>query len=254
MIDLAVEIDKIDKTGMLAFAEGLEKKQFTKAQIADLSFIGKDFFDFGALKKKFQSEILKKGVEELEHIKEVITGAFNIESKIKFDVSLARGLNYYTGTIIEVKVDIEKCKSEFTSSICGGGRYDDLTGIFGLPNISGVGISFGADRIYDVIEELNCFPQGVTGSTKVMFVNFGEKEAQYCLPLAAELRKNRISTEVYPDAAKFKKQMGYADDKKIAYVVFVGADEMEKGLVKLKNMTSGEEKEIKSDELIKHIV
>ena len=126
--------------------------------------------------------------------------------------------------------------------------------IFGLPNVSGVGISFGADRIYDVIEELGKFPQGVTSSTKVMFVNFGEMEALYCLPLVATLRKNNISTELYPDAAKFKKQMGYADDKKIAYVVFVGADEMQKGVLKLKNMTTGEEKEIKSDELIKHIV
>lgn len=253
MVELAIEIDKIDKIGLQAVLNNL-RTILPQSTEADFAFLGKDVKDLDSLKMHFTSEIFKKGVEELEQIRNVVKASFNIGSKVEFDVTLARGLNYYTGTIIEVKVDREKCKSEFTNSICGGGRYDDLTGIFGLPNISGVGISFGADRIYDVIEELRIFPADVTSSTKVMFVNFGEKEAMHCLPLVAELRKAGISTELFPDAAKFKKQMGYADNKKVAYVAFVGTDEMNKGVVKLRNMSTGEEKEIPSAQLIQHIV
>ena len=167
------------------------------------------------------------------------------------DISLARGLNYYTGSIFEVKVDKSRCKSEFTSSICGGGRYDDLTGIFGLPNVSGVGISFGADRIYDVLNELNLFPESVSASTKLLFVTFGETEQNYCLPLLAKVRKAGINSEIYPDAkAKMKKQMSYADDKKIPFVAIVGSDEMNNGLLSLKNMTSGEQTKATIDTII----
>lgn len=275
MIDIAVAIDKLEKIGEDGVKKELEEKGFSEEQINGLLFllIHKERIGDSTgtitinhlttvspihnlkikLKEKYglqqQPPIIENGLEELEDILD----KFPDKKNIKVDLSLARGLNYYTGAIIEVGVDPQS-GSQFTSSICGGGRYDDLTGIFGLPNVSGVGVSFGADRIYDVMEELGKFPKDVTGSTKVMFVNFGDKEAQYCLPFVAELRKNNISAELYPDAAKFKKQMGYADDKKIAYVAFVGGNEMEKGIVKLKNMTSGEEKEIKSDELIKHIV
>jgi histidyl-tRNA synthetase len=253
MLDIAIAIDKLDKIGEDGVKKELTEKGFSETQISDLQKMA-----FGGVKleslKSINSEKLKKGIEEMEYLLSAVEKSSKLNSVIDIDISLARGLNYYTGTIIEVKVDLQKSGSQFTGSICGGGRYDDLTGIFGLPNVSGVGISFGADRIYDVIEELNRFPQSVSSSTKVMFVNFGNNEAQYCLPLVSELRKNNISAELYPDAAKFKKQMGYADDKKIAYVVFIGGDEMSKGVLKLKNMTSGEEKEIKSDELIKYIV
>ncbi len=280
MIDIAVAIDKLDKIGDDGVRKELIDKGFDNARIdkllkiiLDKSIVSVGDFNFevshninesdarlAVLASKINSdgtfllpEVFVKGKNELGYIVHNVKKLVS-SIKIEVDLSLARGLNYYTGTIIEIQVDRSRCKSEFTSSICGGGRYDDLTGIFGLPNVSGVGISFGADRIYDVIEELNRFPQSVSSSTKVMFVNFGNNEAQYCLPLVSELRKNNISAELYPDAAKFKKQMGYADDKKIAYVVFIGGDEMSKGVLKLKNMTSGEEKEIKSDELIKHIV
>ncbi len=245
--EIATVIDKYEKIGGEGVAKELKEYDFSDAEINQLFRV---LFEGEAISQA----VFEEGNNEVNKIMTTCQKQLKITSKIEPDLSLARGLNYYTGSIIEVKVDRNKCKSEFTSSICGGGRYDDLTGIFGLPNISGVGISFGADRIYDVMEELNKFPEGVTGTTKVMFVNFGEKEAQYCLPIVADLRKENISTEFYPDAAKFKKQMSYANDKKIAYVVFVGADEMQKGVLKLKNMASGEEREISSGELIKHIV
>src|SRR6185312_6768655 len=168
-------------------------------------------------------------------------------------VSLARGLNYYTGTIIEVKIDTSKCASQFTSSICGGGRYDDLTGIFGLSDVSGVGISFGADRIYDVMEELKLFPENVSASTKVLLINFGEKEAQYCLKVLRDLHVAGISAELYPDDKKLNKQFEYADKRNIPYVVSIGQSEMERGVAKIKNMASGEQKEVSVNELKAHI-
>ncbi|MCK6650688.1 MAG: His/Gly/Thr/Pro-type tRNA ligase C-terminal domain-containing protein, partial [Bacteroidia bacterium] len=174
-------------------------------------------------------------------------------ANIELDITLARGLNYYTGAIFEVKVN--DSRSEFTSSITGGGRYDDLTGIFGLPNMSGVGISFGADRIYDVLLELNLFPESVTASTKLLFVTFGEDEQAYCLPLLSRVRKAGINAEVYPDAnAKMKKQMGYADDKKVPFVVIVGNDEMQSGQLAFKNMTSGEQKKLTIDQIIERLM
>jgi histidyl-tRNA synthetase len=157
---------------------------------------------------------------------------------------LARGLNYYTGIIIEAKAaDVQ------IGSICGGGRYDDLTGIFGLPEVSGVGISCGADRMYDVMSQLNLFPESVVASLQLLFVNFGKKEARYCLKLLELLRKKGISAELYPEAAKLKKQMSYADSKAIAYVALVGENEMKEGTVSLKNMRTGEQNAVRFEEL-----
>jgi histidyl-tRNA synthetase len=187
------------------------------------------------------SEIGKKGIEEVETL-------FSLTSNFELDITLARGLNYYTGTIIEVKA-----KDVQMGSICGGGRYDDLTGIFGLPNVSGVGISFGADRIYDVLEEKNLFPDFSNVSTKIMFVNFGNEEAKYCLKLLKQLRDDGINGELYPDAAKMKKQMSYADAKKIPFVALIGSEEMKTGEITIKNMSSGEQSKVTVDELL-HIL
>lgn len=257
MTDIAIAIDKLDKIGLEGVREELKSKNFSSAQIKDLERLvfagdgsGSGRMDELNTLKNEDSAILKKGINELEYLFDSVID----ESPLELDISLARGLNYYTGTIIEIKVDTDKCKSQFTSSIGGGGRYDDLTGIFGLKGMSGVGVSFGADRIYDVLEELGKFPADVTTSTQVMFVNFGENEAEHCLSLVSGLRKAGISAELFPDAAKFKKQMGYADTKKIAFVAFVGADEINKGVVKLRNMATGEEKEIPAGELSKHIL
>jgi histidyl-tRNA synthetase len=153
------------------------------------------------------------------------------------DISLARGLNYYTGTIIEVKA-----KDVPMGSICGGGRYDDLTGIFGLKGVSGVGISFGADRIYDVMNELNLFPEMIAATTKVLFVNFGAAEEKFCLPILSSLRESGIPAEIFPEAAKLKKQLDYANRKKIPYTVLVGENEMKEGMLTLKDMQTGEQK------------
>jgi histidyl-tRNA synthetase len=270
MIDIAIAIDKLDKIGKEGVTKEFIERGFSSEQVTKLSkavdvLIGirelnqtKKIDDILTTKALVDSEMYKEGEKELNFIFNIIDKIGDTGTKdnfmVEFDPSLARGLNYYTGTIIEIKVDTSKCKSEFISSIGGGGRYDDLTGIFGLKGMSGVGVSFGADRIYDVLEELDKFPKDVASSTKVMFVNFGDNEAKHCLTLVDKLRKAGISAELYPDAAKFKKQMAYADNKKIAYVVFVGADEINKGIVKLKNMASGEEKEILSGELEKHIV
>jgi histidyl-tRNA synthetase len=199
-----------------------------------------------------QPENIDKGANQLEYIFNSIRALnFDLSKKIEFDVSLARGLNYYTGTIVEVKAD--PSKSTFTGSICGGGRYDDLTGIFGLPDVSGVGISFGADRIYDVLEELNLFPNDIVASTKVLLINFGEKEAQYCLKVLKDLHKGGISAELYPDAKKINKQFEYADKKNIPYVVSIGEKEMESGRAALKNLQTKEQIEIPISDLITHL-
>ncbi|MEY4594571.1 MAG: hypothetical protein RIQ47_981, partial [Bacteroidota bacterium] len=155
---------------------------------------------------------------------------------------------YYTGSIIEVKVTDER--SAFKSSICGGGRYDDLTGIFGLPNVSGVGISFGADRIYDVLEEVNGFPDLSDASTRILFVNFGMQEAVFCLGLVRRLRNDGINAELYPDAAKMKKQLSYADAKQIPYAALIGSEEMSSGLLTIKNLSTGEQSKLTMDELL----
>jgi histidyl-tRNA synthetase len=165
---------------------------------------------------------------------------------LEFDPTLARGLDYYTGAIFEVKARV----GTLQSSICGGGRYDDLTGIFGLKNMSGVGISFGADRIYDVLLETNKFPADLGGSTKLLFANFGEAEAMHCLKLLRQVREAGIAAELYPDQVKMAKQFKYADDKGIPYVAIIGENELKQGIVTVKDMRTGEQKAIKQDELI----
>jgi histidyl-tRNA synthetase len=173
----------------------------------------------------------------------------SVTSQVSLDITLARGLNYYTGAIFEVQANA----GTLSSSICGGGRYDDLTGIFGLPNVSGVGISFGADRIFDVLNELNLYPDSVSASTKVMFVNFGAAEQAFCLPLLNSIRKAGVNAEIYPEAAKMKKQMGYADAKKIAWVVLVGSEEMNTGQLTVKNMQSGAQEKMTVEMLIEKL-
>ena len=169
-------------------------------------------------------------------------------AKIEFDVTLARGLNYYTGAIFEVKAN-----GVNMGSICGGGRYDDLTGIFGMNNMPGVGISFGADRIYDVLAELDLFPKTVDNRLELLFINFGETEADYCLKLVKEIRANGISCELYPSDAKMKKQMNYANDRDVKNIALVGQNEIDKGIIQFKNMESGEQVEVNLSELINQL-
>jgi histidyl-tRNA synthetase len=198
------------------------------------------------------SEIGLKGVEELR----TIFGLYNqsdvsdvSDFSVELDLCLARGLNYYTGAIFEVKaLDVQM------GSITGGGRYDNLTGIFGMPNVSGVGISFGADRIYDVLSELNLYPENLQSTTQLLFATFGAEELLYALRWAKTLREKGLCAEVYPEPTKMKKQMGYADAKKIPYVAIVGSDEMAEGKVMLKNMFTGEQKQVGLDELCVEVI
>jgi histidyl-tRNA synthetase len=252
IIDITVAIDKLDKIGADGVNKELQEKGVGEEAIKKLQPLLKPESRTRENITAFltSSEIAKQGLNEITEIGIKCKNLGIAEDKLQFDISLARGLNYYTGAIIEVKADA----GTLASSICGGGRYDDLTGIFGLPNVSGVGISFGADRIYDVLEELNRFPESVSASTKLLFVTFGEAELNYCLPLLAVVRKAGINSEIYPDAkAKMKKQMSYADDKKIPYVVIVGSDEMQNGLLSFKDMTSGEQTKIKIEDIIEKL-
>lgn len=250
LTDITVAIDKMDKIGLENVNAELREKGITEEAIAKLQPILDLQGDNEEKLEKLRS-ILKdsatglKGVEELtvvfDYIKEL-----GIGTEIKLDLTLARGLSYYTGAIFEVKaLDAE------IGSITGGGRYDDLTGIFGLKNMSGVGISFGADRIFDVMNQLDLFPKDNTTTTQILFVNFGSKEERYCLPLLKELRAAGINAEIYPEAAKMKKQMGYADKKGIPFVALVGETEMQEGVVSLKNMTTGEQTNVTVAELVK---
>jgi len=185
-----------------------------------------------------------KGIDEAKTLLNMVSKIF-LKNHVEYDFTLARGLNYYTGTIIEVQaLDVE------IGSICGGGRYDNLTGIFGLPGISGVGISFGADRIYDVMNQLNLFPEASSDSSVLLFANFGSKEAEYCLQLLAQLRKADIYAELFPDAIKIGKQITYASARKIPYVALIGENEMNAGQVTLKQLSTGEQKTISNQELI----
>ncbi|MBR7167203.1 MAG: ATP phosphoribosyltransferase regulatory subunit, partial [Bacteroidales bacterium] len=190
------------------------------------------------------SEIGQKGIAEMR----TLFGYINSNPTgcdIELDLTLARGLNYYTGAIFEVKA-----KNVSIGSISGGGRYDNLTGIFGMPDVSGVGISFGADRIYDVLTELNKFPSDLEQLTEALFINFGEKETEYCIRCAATMRKAGIKTEIYPDSAKMKKQMSYADNKKIPFVIFIGQSEIENNTVTIKNMADGKQETIDLNNLV----
>ncbi len=250
LIDITVAIDKLDKIGVEKVCDELRQKDVSEQAIEKLTpllTIQGDNNEVLAVVTDIvkDSEIGRKGIEELNYVLDTVKSIGLKNAKVEFLPSLARGLNYYTGAIFEVTAN-----NVNIGSICGGGRYDDLTSIFGLKDISGVGISFGADRIYDVLEELDLFPIEIASTTKVLFVNFGEQEAAHCLKLVKELRENGISSELFPDKAKMKKQMTYADNKSIPYVAMVGSNEMEKGLISLKNMESGEQKDVTIQDLI----
>lgn len=252
LTDITVAIDKMDKIGLENVNAELKEKGITDEAIAKLQPIlnlqGSNREKLERLKEVLHdSETGLKGVEELITVFNYIDSQ-QISTEIKLDLTLARGLSYYTGAIFEVKA-----KDTEMGSITGGGRYDDLTGIFGLKNVSGVGISFGADRIFDVMNQLELFPQDTTTTTKIMFVNFGVQEELYCLPILKALRENGINSEIYPDSVKMKKQMAYSDKKGIPYVAIVGENEMNTGTVALKNMLTGEQKNIEPKDLIKHL-
>ena len=250
MIDITVAIDKLDKIGVEAVKNELKERGLSDEQVEALQPIlnqesGIKNQDKLASLKEFLagSEIGLKGVEEMEEVFDLIE-ATDVKLNIELDLCLARGLNYYTGAIFEVKaLDAQ------IGSITGGGRYDNLTGIFGLPGVSGVGISFGADRIYDVLTELDLFPKALQSTTQVLFAAFGEAELAYALKWAKELRQAGKAVEVYPEPAKMKKQMSYADVKQIPFVAIVGGDEMAQNKVMLKNMTTGEQKLATLEEL-----
>jgi len=249
LIDITVAIDKIDKIGIDAVNRELADKGVSKSAIEQLQPIiqlqGANAEKLEILSKSLDaSEVGLKGIEEMRIIFDALETLGGLACEVELDLSLARGLNYYTGAIFEVKAnDMEM------GSICGGGRYDDLTGIFGLKNVSGVGVSFGADRIYDVMQHLNLFPDSLLVSSQVMFANFGDKEAAFCLPIMQRLRSVGISAELYPDAAKMKKQFDYANKKNIQYVVIVGEAEMQKGEVSIKNMATGNQETVKVSEV-----
>ncbi|NQU85250.1 MAG: histidine--tRNA ligase [Mariniphaga sp.] len=248
--DITVAIDKLDKIGLEKVNMELAEKGVSKEAIDKLQPIlhlsGNNTEKLSTLKNTLaQSETGLKGIEELDTFFNYIDSV-KINTNVELDLTLARGLNYYTGAIIEVKaIDAE------IGSICGGGRYDDLTGIFGLPGVSGVGVSFGAERIYDILTQSNSFPADALESTKLLFINFGEKEEKYCLDILSEVRKNGINAEIYPDRAKVKKQMNYANRKEIPFVVLAGESEMAQNKVTLKNMVTGEQQLVSSQELIK---
>jgi histidyl-tRNA synthetase len=259
IVDITVAIDKLDKIGVEGVNKELREKLVAESAITQLQplivFRGDNTQKISLLKSLLaQSEIGKKGIAEIEYIFELLAEGKNRSAICELDITLARGLNYYTGAIFEVKADPSRCATQFGSSITGGGRYDDLTGIFGLPNLSGVGISFGADRIYDVLLELNLFPDTVTASTQLMFAHFGEAEQRYCLSWLAEVRAAGISAELYPDTCKIKKQFDYANKKKIAYVAVVGTEEMKGETVMLKNMGDGTQQQLKLEQVIQLIL
>ena len=250
--DITVAIDKMDKIGLEKVNEEIASKGISEEAIAKLQPIlklsGSNAEKLEQLKVVLAaSEVGLKGVIELETIFGLCE-AMKVETKIDLDLTLARGLNYYTGAIFEVKaLDVEM------GSITGGGRYDNLTGVFGMEGVSGVGISFGADRIYDVLNTLNLYPETSIEQTQILFVSFGDKELMYCLPWLSTLRSNGINAEIYPEPAKMKKQMSYADNKRIPFVAIVGETEMNEGKVMLKNMKTGEQSLSTIDEVIQMI-
>lgn len=249
IVDITVAIDKLDKIGLDNVNAELASKGIPQEAIDKLQPIillsGTNEEKLETLKTVLAaSETGLKGVEESEFILKTIAG-LGIQSDVELDLTLARGLNYYTGAIFEVKaLDVQ------IGSISGGGRYDNLTGVFGMEGVSGVGISFGADRIYDVLNQLDLYPKDAVDGTQLLFVNFGEAEAAYVLPVLAKVRAAGIRAEIYPDSAKMKKQMGYANNKAIPFVAIVGENEMNEGKLTLKNMTTGEQSLVTPDELI----
>lgn len=252
IIDITVAIDKIDKIGLENVNAELAEKGLPLQAIDRLQPIlnltGTNSEKLEQIKKVLAtSEIGLKGVDEMETIFNWMA-PLHINTRVELDLTLARGLNYYTGAIFEVKaLDVE------IGSITGGGRYDDLTGIFGLPDVSGVGISFGADRIYDVMEQLDGYPKEADTTTQVFFVNFGEAEQAWCLPLIQKLRSTGISAEIYPEAAKLKKQMIYANSRNIPFVAMVGEEEMKNGRLTLKDMEKGSQDTLSQDELLERM-
>ena len=249
IVDITVAIDKLDKIGLENVNAELASKGIPQEAIDKLQPIillsGSNEEKLETLKSVLAaSEIGLKGVEESEFILKTIA-TLGIKSEVELDLTLARGLNYYTGAIFEVKaLDVQ------IGSISGGGRYDNLTGVFGMDGMSGVGISFGADRIYDVLNQLDLYPKEAVNGTQLLFVNFGEAEAAYVLPVLMQAREAGIRAEIYPDSAKMKKQMGYANSKNIPFVALVGETEMNEGKVTLKNMTTGEQTLVTPEELI----
>lgn len=250
--DITVAIDKMDKIGLEKVNEEIASKGISEDAIEKLQPIlklsGTNAEKLEQLKNVLaSSEIGLKGVEEMETIFNLCE-CMKVETRIELDLTLARGLNYYTGAIFEVKaLDVQ------IGSITGGGRYDNLTGVFGMEGVSGVGISFGADRIYDVLNQLNLYPETSTEHTQILFVTFGNKELMFSLPWLNTLRAHGINTEIYPEPAKMKKQMSYADNKSIPYVAIVGETEMAENKVMLKNMKTGEQKLVSLDEVIETI-
>jgi len=247
--DLTIALDKLDKIGPDKVKEELAECGFSRTAIDRLLPL---MVAGGKIKERFSmlesflndSKSGLKGIEEMRIIRDYLKG-LNLRNKFDFDVRLARGLNYYTGTIIEVAA------TDVTiGSLCGGGRYDDLTGIFGLPDISGVGVSFGADRIYDVMNELDLFPETIRSTTQVLFINFGAEESKYCFSILAIIRAHGFAAEIFPESAKLKKQMDYANRKNIPFVVLVGQDEIQSGQMKVKNMKTSEQKPLSVEDLI----
>ncbi len=249
IVDITVAIDKIDKVGLENVNKELLEKGLSQEAVARLEPI---LTLTGTTEEKLArlSEILagsEEGLKGIAELREVLDGvaALGGKAEVELDVSLARGLNYYTGTIIEVKA-----KDVAIGSITGGGRYDNLTGVFGMPGLSGVGISFGADRIYDVLNQLDLYPAEISAAVKVLFINFGEAEARMAEKTIASLRRAGISAQLYPDAAKMKKQMNYANAEGVAYVAIIGEDELASGTVTLKDMSTGEQQRLTPAELV----
>lgn len=250
IVDITVALDKLDKVGWERVQEELYERGLAEPSIRELKSLIQVIEMDNEEKLRFLDEVLvasevgKKGVDELRTLLGYLK-CLDVKTQVEIDLTLARGLNYYTGAIFEVKaLDVEM------GSICGGGRYDNLTGIFGMPGVSGVGISFGADRIFDVLNQLNAYPKETSQTTQLLFINFGAKEEMYCLPLVQKLRVLGIKTELFPGDQKMKKQMAYADAKKIPYVALVGENEMQQGVISLKDMTTGEQKTLTFDELV----
>ena len=252
IVDITVAIDKLDKIGLDKVNEELRDKGLSEEAIAKLQPVillsGSNREKIASLKEVLAaSETGLKGIEEMEFILDRIE-KLALRAELELDLTLARGLNYYTGAIFEVKaLDVQ------IGSITGGGRYDNLTGVFGMEGVSGVGISFGADRIYDVLNQLDLYPKDALQTTQLLFVNFGSQEEAYLLPIVAKVRAAGIRTELYPESCKMKKQMSYADAKKIPFVAIVGETEMAEGKINLKNMLTGEQSMLTIDELIERM-
>jgi histidyl-tRNA synthetase len=249
MMEMTIAIDKMDKIGVDGVNKELRERGFNEASIGRINQVfsmkgSNDLKLVNLAGMLAYSKVGLKGIEELQYIFDYVDKIGLRDCTLELDLTLARGLNYYTGAIFEVKAtDVQ------IGSICGGGRYDDLTGIFGLPDVSGVGISFGADRIYDVMTELNLFPEGAGAITQVLFANFGAAEELHCMKLLRQIRTAGIRAEMYPENVKMKKQFKYADDKNIPWVAVVGVDEMTQGIISLKNMKSGDQYKVDAAKL-----